>query len=225
MRFFQGPQVSQLVPGFLALLVAVVLASGSIALASAAHGVKDPSKASAVSNLELEKALRYYRNLAALSVDFKMTKRFKDIPTTLNSEGSFRLVEPGGFTWSLKKPSVLLVEISKDDITITTGAGNEAKTQRYRREQMGQMGASDVKKFHALTSWLSLDAKRIAQDYNVAKIGGEYEFTPKEKGTAPFSILNMKLRGTGDLERLTITESSGDTMELKFGRPTLKHHE
>lgn len=175
----------------------------------------------AVSPSELAQALKFYRNIQELSVDFKMSKRIKGIPTVLHSEGSLHVIRPDVLIWKITKPAPLTVNVDKDDVKISSGAGKDAKTQSFKLDQLGE--GDDASRFHSMQHWLVMDAEKLSQNYDVEKTAdGAFTFRPKRPQEVPFSMLTMLLSPRRDLQKLSIEERSGDSTEFVFGRARVK---
>lgn len=174
-----------------------------------------------VSKQELSKTLKFYRDIQVLTVDFKMAKRMKGIPTILRSEGQLRVIRPNILIWKIAKPAPLTVDIGKDEVKITSGTGEELMTQTFRIDQIAE--SADATRFQSMNAWLKMDAEKLSQDYEIEKApNGTFIFTPKIPTKVPFSKLTMSLNLRGDLQKLLMEERSGDSTEFVFGPARVK---
>lgn len=175
----------------------------------------------AVSPSELSQALKFYRNIQELSVDFKMSKRIKGIPTILYSKGSLQVIRPNILIWKITMPAPLTVNVDMNEVKITSGAGKDVKTQTFKFNHLGE--GTDASRFHSMQHWLLMDADKLSQNYDVEKtIDGAFAFRPKRPKEVPFSMLTMLLSPRRDLQKLSIEERSGDSTEFVFGRARVK---
>lgn len=169
-----------------------------------------------VSKEELSKTFKFYQDIKELTVDFKMSKRLKDIPTILHSEGQLRVSQPNILIWKITKPAPLTVEIGKDEVKITSGEGQELRTQTFRLNQIGE--SADATRFQSMNAWLKMDTEKLSQDYEIEKLASDsFIFKPKHPNQVPFSKLTISLNQRGDLQKLSMEERTGDSTEFVFG--------
>lgn len=137
-------------------------------------------------------------------VDFEQVKTLKDMNFQLKSQGQMSLRPPNKITWHIKNPVPLKFELDVED-------PNSPIPDPQRRE-LAQM-----------ITWLRMDADALTMDYQVKKIlpEGSFEFSPKDKSSV-FKTLRLTLQN-GFADSVTLEENSGDRIDLKFLKPTLKY--
>ncbi len=214
--------VAQLKASSISLLVAsfggpFLVLSVSLFLATAAFAAPPQPVAEA----ELQALFAKYADLDRLSVDFTQTKTLKDIPTKLKSSGHLDVQAPDALTWTLLKPSFLEFELVKGDAQITSGTGTDRTVQKFTKAQMAS--SAQAKSLEGLASWLKFDAGYLLKEYKISKDeSGALEFAPKSPETSPFAKIHLEFSKTQTVKHLTLSETSGDVIELEFQTPKIQ---
>ena len=171
-----------------------------------------------VTREELAKQLTYYQSISELNAKFTETKTLKDMALKLESDGELTVVRPVAGTthsqvvWRVIHPSALTVTLSEGSVKIVSGDG---KTENYAIE------GSAKESLKALVAWLKLDPEELIQSYRISQeADGAYRFEPK--GEASIAAMVMTLQPGSYLEQLRIEEKSGDSLLIRFQKPTLK---
>lgn len=170
-----------------------------------------------VSRAELTARLKYYRTIGKLETKFHETKRLKNIGTTIESEGELTIVRPSKVIWKVTRPGRLTVELTDGKMRITDPSG---KTETYEAD------ASARDSLRSMVAWLKLDPDELLASYRITDLGAEtYRFEPKDREAAPVAAMQMKVKPGSYLERLDITEKSGDALEIRFDRPRIERRD
>ncbi len=169
-----------------------------------------------VTETQLGEKLRFYAGIATLEADFHQVKDLKELGMQMKSEGRLTLRRPDTVIWEIRKPAHVKVELDLKGIRITSGDGRAATVQAFSADQMPK--DQDASSLHDLVAWLKLDAHALAEQYTITKTTeNHFDFAPKKAG--PFRSMEMDLSKAGQLEKLTLNETSGDRMILSFERP------
>ncbi len=181
-----------------------------------------PCPAMENSERELVQNLSFYSHILDLQVSFSQVKTIKDLQVQLHSEGNMHFQAPNHLVWKITKPSPVSVTFDGGKMRIETGDGIHAPVQTLETDN--QSAEDGNKSLAALSSWLSLDVQRIAKENDIKKLSTRhFKFIPKKIAGQKnaFADLEMTIGKTGHLEHLILHELSGDTLDLKFGKPNV----
>lgn len=182
------------------------------------HAVMAASRA--VDAAELNDALKLYRSMTELNVEFEQNKHLKDIAMDLKSSGRLKVLPPDLVVWEILKPSPLSVKIDHDRVQIESGSGASKTTQTLALSEMGKDRATQG--LGVLMPWLLLDSKRLAEDYRISETEKKsFSFEPRSSKPKFFTRIEARLGRSGALQSLLLTELSGDTLEIKFNEPKI----
>lgn len=172
--------------------------------------------AQSVSSEALSKVLNAYQNISHLEVDFQQTKKLKDIDLKLESSGILKVDPPHGVLWRVIKPNPVMVTLSQQTIVIQTASGTQTFSQSENPSE------KDRKSFSNMLGWLKLDAEAISNQYEVTQPGpSQYRFVAKDKKATSLQNLEMQMTPEGHIRVLKIEEESGDSIEIRFGKPKI----
>jgi hypothetical protein len=165
-----------------------------------------------VSEQELSEKFQFYRSIERLSVAFQQTKHLKDMNLDLRSSGQLAL-DHGVVTWEVQKPSPVTVKISASDVEITGPSGQ----QSFKLKDLSK--DSVARGVGLLLPWLTFDAKALSTQYKISRLAAQrYAFEPIA-ADFPVRKIVAELTKEGHIERLVMSEASGDTLEIKFASP------
>ncbi len=175
---------------------------------------------SPLSEAELAEKLRFYRGIRVLDVRFEQLKTLKDMDLVLKSEGELRIERPAHFIWKVIRPSPVSVSVDGEAMTIVSGAGPSARTQRLK---LGDAPSDNTaRSLASMAAWLNMDAKALHREYDAfAESALKYRFRPKKLAGSPVAELEMELTREGHLKSLLIRELSGDTLDIRFDKPRI----
>ena len=167
---------------------------------------------------ELQNALAKYQAIENLEVDFKQTKILKDIQLQLKSEGHLSLSPPGRVEWKILRPQPLSVILVDQKVTMKSASGTEEYSQAENPS------AKDRRSLSSMLIWLKLDAKAIAQSYEVTEMASHlYRFVAKDTHEPVVKALEMKMDESGHVANLLFEEVSGDSIQLAFSKPNITY--
>jgi hypothetical protein len=171
-----------------------------------------------VSEEALDKALKFYRDMNKLEVDFTQKKEIKSMNLTMESQGHLILLRPEKTViWEIKKPSAVKVTLNPVSVTIESNGDRQV----FKQSDAASNDGEGTQSIAALMAWLNLDAHQLFSEYKITQTGvNAYRFEPLVPKKVPFKTVEMKLDHQA-LKRITIAEVSGDQLEISFAKPTL----
>ena len=171
--------------------------------------------AALVNEQELSEKFQFYRSIERLNVGFQQTKHLSDMNLDLRSSGQMTL-DHGVVTWEVQKPSPVKVKISASDVEIVSSSGKQAFKLKDLSKDSVARGVG------LLLPWLTFDAKALSAQYKISQLGPrQYAFEPLV-ADFPMRKIVASLNSEGHIERLQMTETSGDTLEIHFAAPKVK---
>jgi len=175
-----------------------------------------------VTQVDLARALAFYRNVKSLEVGFEQRKMLKSIGMNIDSSGVLRIDrKPPKIVWTIHKPAPLQVVLTEQEIRITSDYGKPHAHVQVIRTQ--DAAAGENKKMSAMYSWLRLDAAALHREYRVIKkADAVYRFTPRQSKDSPFTAMIMHLGVKGVLKGLRLEERSGDSIQINFAEPKVE---
>ncbi len=173
--------------------------------------------ATQVSSQELSQLLAPYTQIQKISADFNQKKFLKDLKIELLSNGSMTFERPQNIRWTIHKPSPLEVAIDNDKISLTTQNGDAPVVIPF--SQIGKN--QNTSGLSLMIPWLAGDAEQILKSFEVTKEGDQlFSLVPRTSGSL-FRLIQIKTasakgKNPGWIESLTLNETSGDAIEIRF---------
>ena len=174
-----------------------------------------PAPASDLTEKDLSNHLKFYTAIQELKTTFQQTKHLSSMNLDLKSDGRMTIKKPDDISWEILHPSPILVRLNKSEVKITNGDD----TQIFKFQELSQDNMA--RGVGLLLPWLTLDVKALSEQYKMSQeADGQFLFEPKISSVS-ISKMKLLLKKNGHLERLTLYETSGDWMEIRFGQPTI----
>lgn len=165
---------------------------------------------------ELKTLFQPYASVSELDVDFRQTKTIRGLKTPLKSTGHLKVRQPDLVEWTVLKPSYLQARMQGRKMTLTTGQGENQRTQAVPESETGSLSA--------LVAWMRFDVEQLAKDYTVTELGSNwYSFVPQKPESAPLNKIDVELGPERKLKTLVLHEKSGDQIEIAFESPKVKN--
>ncbi len=174
-----------------------------------------------INESELAQVLEKYRDISSLESRFTQVKKLVDTNIKLKSEGRLKLNSPDTIVWQIDKPSKLVVTMKSKEIQIVSGEGVDQTTQTFKHGENSTQEPFE-KDLGALVTWLKFDPHALATEYQITKPSADtYAFEPKH--SMIFRHIEMKLANTGYAKQVTLTENSGDVLDISFENTVVTH--
>lgn len=177
------------------------------------------AKTEELSQERIETQLKQYAELKAFRARFTQVKHLNEMNLDLKSEGDLTVQRPNRIVWNVTRPSPLKLTLEGAQVSMTQGEGSEKKNQTWSLNKGAS--AKEMKGLEDLMAWLSLDAKRIGENYRLIDEGNRTFLCLIKNPNAPtpFQNLRMTLSPQGYLQKLSIDEKSGDNIQIQFTAP------
>ncbi|MGE0631835.1 MAG: outer-membrane lipoprotein carrier protein LolA [Pseudobdellovibrionaceae bacterium] len=148
---------------------------------------------------------------------FQQTKLIKELKLELKSEGSFEINRKNEQSiptvyWNAVKPKLLAICIDELGMVVESGAGATKKKKTLQFSEVGKETGEQIGHFLRL---LTLDQKRIGQEFTVFQKEDKFILDPKNKEKSFFEKAEIKVV-KGLVHNLWIFEKSGDQIYFEF---------
>lgn len=167
-------------------------------------------------NEDIRQRFKKLNELTNFEVSFSQIKTLKELNFTIRSKGDLKVSKPGNIVWKVTHPSYLEVNISPNDVTISSKEmDGTTQTQTYRCDKKLK-SVEGYSSLLNLMSLLSMDVEQLIKEYDIIKKGkGTFLFTPKLRSDIFKNILVQF--GNDDLiKNVELREISGDTININF---------
>lgn len=158
-----------------------------------------------------------YKNLIEIKTEFKQTKRIKEVPILIKTQGKMKFKKPDLLEWHVTRPSQIKIIFTKSEVTFI----ENGKTNTLDLNKIGR-ASKLFKPIEHLKAWLKLDYSFLVKNYKIEnKKLRSFKFLPKKEG--PFAALLLTLNKKGLIKNLKVNEKGGDTLFIEFFNTTLKY--
>lgn len=169
------------------------------------------SESQHLSESEFSAILHRYQNFFTLKTQFTQVKTITDLGIQLKSEGTLTIIRPSTVVWKVLKPSPLTVTINDKQVSME----NEVFLLSSAPSQVSQ-------KLAFVISWLRMDTHTLAENFSIRRTHENvYQLLPKQekKDSLIIGSFEITLNSQGYVERVIITEISGDRLDIHFAKP------
>lgn len=165
----------------------------------------------ALSEAEFSSILHRYQSFSSLKTSFTQIKTITDLGIQLKSEGTLSINRPSTVIWQVLKPGPLTVTINDKQVSME----NETFLLSSAPSKVSQ-------KLALMISWLKMDTAKLYENFSILRLRENvYRLTPRQKKSDAMGIgaFEITLNSQGYVERVLITEVSGDLLEILFLKP------
>jgi hypothetical protein len=82
--------------------------------------------------------------------------------------------------------------------------------------KFSEVGKEAGDQIASLLKIITMDQAKIADEYNIEKLGKQFLLTPKDKAKAFFESSTLQMNAKGLVEKVVIKEKSQDEIHLQF---------
>lgn len=165
----------------------------------------------------LDSIFEHYQGLKDFKAGFQQVKHLAAEDLELKSNGTLTVSFGKALLWDVQTPGRLAVFLSPQVLEIRAGEGSRQTKNSYDLTSPGH-SEKIVESLKELTALLSMNRDEVAKQYTVGSDANALTLTPK----VPRQFAKVRMIPETDgkwLDRIDISEVSGDTLVLDFDTP------